>query len=126
MIGASDGGAHILSFSTYGDTGYLFSKFVRDCAALTIEKAVQKLTSEPAAIWGIADRGQIKPGFVADITIFDAEKIARGEEYYTQDVPGEGYRYVRDAKGVSQVLISGAVAYNEHGGYSEARTGKIV
>lgn len=126
MIGASDGGAHILSFSTYGDTGYLFSKFVRDCAALTIEKAVQKLTSEPAAIWGIADRGQIKPGFVADITIFDAEKIARGEEYYTQDVPGEGYRYVRDAKGVSQVLISGAVAYDEYGGYSEARTGKIV
>ncbi len=126
MIGASDGGAHILSFSTYGDTGYLFSKFVRDCAALTIEKAVQKLTSEPAAIWGIADRGQIKPGFVADITIFDAEKIARGEEYYTQDVPGEGYRYVRDAKGVSQVLISGAVAYDEYDGYSEARTGKIV
>lgn len=126
MIGASDGGAHILSFSTYGDTGYLFSKFVRDCAAMSVEHAVQKITSEPAEIWGIAERGQLKPGFIADITIFDAATIARGEEYYVQDVPGEGFRYVRDAQGVSQVLISGAVAYDQTYGYSEARTGKIV
>jgi N-acyl-D-amino-acid deacylase len=126
MIGASDGGAHILSFSTYGDTGYLFSKFVRDCAAMSVELAVQKITSEPAEIWGIAERGQLKPGFIADITIFDAATIARGEEYYVQDVPGEGFRYVRDAQGVSQVLISGAVAYDQTYGYSEARTGKIV
>ncbi len=126
MIGASDGGAHILSFSTYGDTGYLFSKFVRDCAAMSVELAVQKITSEPAEIWGIAERGQLKPGFIADITIFDAATIARGEEYYVQDVPGEGFRYIRDAQGVSQVLISGAVAYDQTYGYSEARTGKIV
>ena len=38
MIGASDGGAHILSFSTYGDTGYLFSRFVRDNAQITISR----------------------------------------------------------------------------------------
>ena len=47
MIGASDGGAHILSFSTYGDTGYLFSRFVRDNAQITISEAVHKITQAP-------------------------------------------------------------------------------
>ena len=126
MIGASDGGAHILSFSTYGDTGYLFSKFVRDSESLNIETAIRKITAEPAEIWGIQDRGQLVPGYIADITIFDPETIDRGDEYYVQDVPGDGYRYTRDAIGVSHVLIGGAVAFEKSVGYTQARTGQIV
>ena len=126
MIGASDGGAHILSFSTYGDTGYLFSKFVRDSQCLSIESAIRKITAEPAEIWGIQDRGQLIPGYIADITIFDPETIDRGPEYYVQDVPGDGYRYTRDAIGVSHVLIGGAVAFEKSVGYTQARTGQIV
>ena len=126
MIGASDGGAHILSFSTYGDTGYLFSKFVRDSQSLSIETAIRKITAEPAEIWGIQDRGHLVPGYIADITIFDAETIDRGAEYYVQDVPGDGYRYTRDAIGVSHVLIGGAVAFEKSVGYTQARTGQIV
>ena len=126
MIGASDGGAHILSFSTYGDTGYLFSKFVRDSQSLSIETAIRKITAEPAGIWGIQDRGQLIPGYIADITIFDPETIDRGAEYYVQDVPGDGYRYTRDAIGVSHVLIGGAVAFEKSVGYTQARTGQIV
>ncbi|MDG1924155.1 MAG: amidohydrolase family protein [Pseudomonadales bacterium] len=126
MIGASDGGAHILSFSTYGDTGYLFSKFVRDSQSLSIETAIRKITAEPAEIWGIQDRGHLIPGYIADITIFDPETIDRGAEYYVQDVPGDGYRYTRDAIGVSHVLIGGAVAFEKSVGYTQARTGQIV
>ena len=109
MIGASDGGAHILSFSTYGDTGYLFSKFVRDCSALSLELAIKKITSDTANIWGIKERGEIKVGYIADITIFEPDDIDRGQEYFVQDVPGDGYRYVRDALGIDQVLIQGAL-----------------
>ncbi|MEJ2089145.1 MAG: amidohydrolase family protein, partial [Gammaproteobacteria bacterium] len=47
-IGASDGGAHILSFSTYGDTGVLFGHFVRDLHAMGLEAAVKKITSDTA------------------------------------------------------------------------------
>jgi N-acyl-D-amino-acid deacylase len=126
MIGASDGGAHILSFSTYGDTGYLFSKFVRDSESLNLETAIRKITAEPAEIWGIQDRGHLAPGYIADITIFDPATIDRGAEYFVQDVPGDGYRYTRDAIGVSHVLISGAVAFEKTTGYTGARTGQIV
>ena len=60
------------------------------------------------------------------ITIFDDENIGRGPEYYVQDVPGEGYRYVRDAIGVDTVIIGGAVAYNSSTGYTDARKGQVI
>lgn len=126
MIGASDGGAHILSFSTYGDTGYLFSRFVRQCNALGLEQAVKKITSDTASLWGMHNRGFVKSGYAADITIFDDENIGRGPEYYVQDVPGDGYRYVRDAIGVDTVIIGGAVAYNSSTGYTDARKGQVI
>ncbi|MFK7916358.1 MAG: amidohydrolase family protein [Pseudomonadales bacterium] len=125
-IGASDGGAHILSFATYGDTGYLFSKFVRDEAALSLEAAVKKITADTANIWGLADRGLLQPGYVADIAIFDPERLDRGPERYTQDVPGEGSRYVRDAIGMDTVIVGGAVAYDQANGYSDARLGQVL
>ena len=50
-VGASDGGAHVGSFSTFGDTGYLFSEFVRGTGSLSLEAAVKKITLDPASIW---------------------------------------------------------------------------
>jgi N-acyl-D-aspartate/D-glutamate deacylase len=119
-IGASDGGAHILSFSTYGDTGYLFSHFVRHLKAMTLEAAVKKITSDTAAIWGIPDRGLLRTGYVSDIVVFDAEDIARGDETYVGDVPGDGSRYVRDSRGVDTVIVGGAIAWSAKDGYQHA------
>lgn len=125
-VGASDGGAHILSFSTYGDTGYLFSRFVRDCHSMDLETAVKKITSDTAGIWGIPERGLLHPGYVADITVFDPEAIDRGAEYYVRDVPGDGSRYVRDSVGVDTVIVGGAVAWTAADGYADARCGAIL
>lgn len=125
-IGASDGGAHILSFSTYGDTGYLLGHFVREARSIGLEDAVKKITSDTAAIWGIPERGQIRPGYIADITVFDADRVDRGAEYYVGDVPGDGSRYVRDSIGVDSVLVGGAVAWSAAGGYTDATRGVIL
>lgn len=124
-IGASDGGAHILSFSTYGDTGYLFSHFVRDAKTMPMEDAIKKITSDTAAIWGIPERGRLEPGYVADIAIFDPKTIARGEERFVQDVPGDGFRYVRDSHGMDTVIVGGGVAWSAADGYQDVR-GQIV
>jgi N-acyl-D-aspartate/D-glutamate deacylase len=125
-IGASDGGAHILSFSTYGDTGYLFGHFVRDRGLLTIEEAVKKVTSDTAAIWGIPDRGLLQKGLIADIVVFDPTAIDRGKEVYVQDVPGDGSRYIRDAHGIDTVIVGGGVAWSAAEGYSQDPRGAIV
>ncbi|MDG1704171.1 MAG: amidohydrolase family protein [Pseudomonadales bacterium] len=126
MIGASDGGAHILSFATYGDTGYLLGHFVRDTAYLGLEAAVKKITSDPANLWGLGNRGLLREGFVADVTVFDEVTIDRGIEHFVQDVPGDGFRYVRDAHGVNTVVIGGAVAYDNATGYHDAHRGQII
>ena len=118
----SDGGAHILSFSTYGDTGYLFGHFVRDLKKMRLEDAVKKITSDTAAIWGIPERGRLEPGYVADITIFDPETVDRGAEKFVQDVPGDGSRYVRDSHGVDAVIVSGGIAWSSQGGYQDKDT----
>ncbi len=123
-IGASDGGAHLASFSTYGDTGYLFSEFVRKAGVLSLEQAVKKITADTADIWGLKDRGRLKPGMAADIVVFDADKIARGEERAVYDMPGAGMRYVRESIGVEAVLVNGALAY-ANGAYKEARSGVV-
>jgi N-acyl-D-amino-acid deacylase len=125
-IGASDGGAHILSFATFGDTGHLFSQFVRGTKTLSIEQAIKKITSDTANIWGIPERGLLAKDYIADITIFDENTIDRGPEYFTQDVPGDGHRYIRDARGIDTVIIGGAISYQHDGGYTEARRGALV
>lgn len=124
-IGASDGGAHLSSFSTYGDTGYLFSEFVRKSGDFTLEQAVKKITADTADIWGLKDRGRLQPGLAADIVVFDPDTIARLEERPVHDVPGDGMRYVRSATGVDVVLVNGAVAWAD-GAYTDARAGAIV
>ncbi len=124
-LGASDGGAHILSFSTYGDTGYLFSQFVRNCKALGLEQAVKKITLDTANIWGLKGRGMLREGYFADVTIFDPQTIDRGQEYYANDVPGDGCRYLRDGVGIDTVIVGGEIAYRD-GEYTDSTNGAIA
>jgi N-acyl-D-amino-acid deacylase len=123
-IGASDGGAHLASFATYGDTGYLFSEFVRKSGALSLEAAVKKITSDTAEIWGLQNRGLLQTGKAADIIVFDAATIGRGDERPQFDMPGDGMRYVRDAIGIEAVVVNGQMAWID-GAYTEARAGVV-
>lgn len=125
-IGASDGGAHIQSFATYGDTGYLFSEFVRSGHYLSLEHAIRKITRDTAQIWGLPDRGELRPGMAADVVVFDADSIARGDELPVRDMPGDGMRYVRGAAGVETVIVNGEVSWSREGGYTEARAGVVI
>jgi len=125
-VGASDAGAHIQSFATYGDTGYLFSKFVREGGHLGLEHAVRKITGDTARIWGLPDRGLLRSGMAADVTIFDPDTIGRGEEIPVTDMPENGMRYVRDASGVHTVIVNGELAWSAEGGYTDSRAGVIA
>jgi N-acyl-D-aspartate/D-glutamate deacylase len=125
-VGAGDGGAHVASFATYGDTGYLFSRFVRETKALRIEEAVKKISFDPCSIWGLAGRGLLRTDHAADVVVFDPATIDRGPEIEARDLPGDGIRWVRHAQGVHTVLVNGAVAWSAAGGYTDSRTGTIA
>jgi len=126
-IGASDGGAHVGSFSTFGDTGYLFSEFVRATGSLSLEAAVKKITLDPATIWGLDGRGLLAPGNAADVVVFDAERIGRGPEIASDDFPGDGIRWIRRQVGVQHVIVNGEVTWTADDGYlADARAGQIA
>jgi len=124
-IGASDAGAHVSQFCGAGDTTDLFARFVRQFGKLSLERAVYRLTAEPAEAWGIKNRGRIVVGGAADLTLFDPQTISRGEEVFVSDFPGGGNRYVRHAKGIDKVIVNGKVVIDE-GKYTEARAGQII
>ncbi len=126
-VGASDGGAHVGSFSTFGDTGYLFSEFVRGTKSLSLEAAVKKITLDPATIWGMKGRGLLSAGNAADVVIFDAERIGRGPEIASDDFPGDGIRWIRHQEGIDAVVVNGEVTWTSDNGYQpDARAGQIA
>lgn len=125
QIGSADAGAHVAQFSGAGDTCFLFEKFVRHLGHMTVEQAVQRLTGDLARTWQIADRGVIAPGKMADLVLFDPERIARHPEEWVNDLPGGGGRFVRRAQGISKVFVNGCVLVDE-GEYTQVRAGMIV
>jgi N-acyl-D-aspartate/D-glutamate deacylase len=126
-VGASDGGAHVGSFATYGDTGYLFSRFVRDTSSLRLEEAVKKITFDTCAIWGLGERGQLREGYVADLAVFDPATLDRGPEVASDDFPGDGVRWIRRSVGMEAVVIGGEVTWTAADGYvKDARAGVIA
>ena len=126
-VGASDGGAHVGSFSTFGDTGFLFSEFVRGTKSLTLEAAVKKITLDPATIWGLNGRGLLAAGNAADVVVFDADNIGRGPEIASDDFPGDGVRWIRHQEGVDTVVVNGEVTWSADNGYTaDARAGQVA
>jgi len=124
-IGSADAGAHITVFSGAGDTCYLFEKYVRDEKLMTLERAVQRLTSDIARDWGLVDRGEIALGKFADLVLFDLATIRREPEEWVNDLPGGGGRYVRSARGIDKVVVNGEVLV-DNGDYTDARPGTLL
>ena len=126
MVGLSDGGAHVDMLCDAGYATYLLGTWVRDKAVLTLEHAVKRLTSEPAAFFGINQRGKIQQGLAADFAIFDLKTVGsqkRGE--MRNDLPGGGRRLVMPARGVEYTVVNGTVLY-EHQKHTGAMPGQVL
>ncbi len=112
----SDGGAHGKMFCGYGDNISLLTRFVRDEKLLTIEEAVHVMTGKLADFFGLGQRGVIKEGYIADIAVFDLDKIERRPEEKIWDVwDGEGgrtYRYTRAAAPMLITLVKGVPTFD--------------
>jgi len=108
LIGLSDAGAHVGQLCDACLPTDLLGNWVRDRGVLSIERGVQKLTGEPAAVFGFDDRGVLAPGKAADVTVFDADTVAPGNLRRVCDFPADGERLVADEPvGVRHVLVNG-------------------
>ena len=126
MIGLSDGGAHVNMLCDAGYCTYLLGRWVREKQALTLERGVKRLTSEPADFFGIRDRGRLKQGLAADVTVFDPNTVGSARRAQMRDdLPGGGRRLVMPAQGIEYTIVNGQVLY-EHGNHSGAMPGTVL
>jgi N-acyl-D-aspartate/D-glutamate deacylase len=126
LIGLGDGGAHVDMLCDSGYPTYLLGTWVRERGVLSLEEAVRRLTSDPADLFGIRDRGRLVPGLAADIAIFDPAAVGssnRGERRF--DLPGGGKRMVMPSRGVQHTIVNGTPIWSE-GQVSGSGAGEVL
>jgi N-acyl-D-aspartate/D-glutamate deacylase len=107
IVSLSDAGAHLTFFNDAGFGLHLLGHWARDLEAMTMSEAVRRLTSQPAELLGIRDRGFIRAGYAADLLLFDPARVGRGPKYRVFDLPGGAPRLTTDAIGVHGVWVNG-------------------
>ena len=94
----------------------VLGRYVRERGVVALPETIRKMTSMPAAVYGLQSKGLIKEGFDADICIFDAEKIMDHSDYTACHERAEGLNYV---------LVNGVVVV-ENAVYNGTRAGKVL
>jgi N-acyl-D-amino-acid deacylase len=126
LLGLGDGGAHLDMLCDSGYPTFVLGTWVRERKVLTLEHAVQRMTSDPADFFGISDRGRLKPGLAADVAIFDPAtvgSVGRPERRY--DLPGGAKRMVMRSQGIEYSIVNGAVTW-EKGALTGAAAGTVL
>jgi N-acyl-D-amino-acid deacylase len=118
MIGSDglpvlDGLPHPRLFGTYPR---VLGVYVRERGVVALPEAVRRMTSLPAQVFGLSDRGEVRPGYWADLVLFDPDTVI---DTATYDDPK------REPEGISLVVVNGQVAY-EDGRHTGAGSGRML
>ncbi|MCX6541597.1 MAG: amidohydrolase family protein [Actinobacteria bacterium] len=125
MIGGSDAGAHLdrMCGAPYP------TRFLADCIRgrqlISVERAVQLMTSAPAELFGLRDRGVLREGALADIFIFDPATVDSDQAALVVDLPGDSARLTAGSQGVARVFVNG-VSIIENGQPTGATPGTVL
>jgi N-acyl-D-amino-acid deacylase len=101
---------------TFGNFARVYARYVRDEKLMTVAEAVRKMTSLPASNLGITQRGLLRPGYFADIAVFDPNTI---QDHATFQKPRQ------TATGLSEVFVNG-VEVVHNGEHTGAKPGRVV
>ena len=123
LFGLSDGGAHCGVIADAGMPTFILTYWARDRVKgeqFPLEFLVRKLSSDTAKAYGMNDRGELKPGMLADINIIDFKRLRLFRPEAVHDLPAGGKRLVQRVEGYRYTLKSGVVTFDDG-----ARTGAL-
>jgi N-acyl-D-aspartate/D-glutamate deacylase len=127
LVSLSDAGAHLTFFNDAGFGLHLLGHWVRERGVLTLADAVWRLTGQPAALFGIRERGALQPGHHADLLLFDPAKVNRGPKRRVFDLPGGHPRLSTGALGVHGVWVNGVRIIGRNGPiHQKALPGRLL
>jgi N-acyl-D-aspartate/D-glutamate deacylase len=112
VIALSDAGAHLIYMCDAGFGLHFLAKWVRERGDFDLPEGVRRLTSHPADLYGIPDRGRIAVGAHADLLLFDPRTVGISDAERVPDLPGGGRRTIRRPKGVHGVFVNGVQVFD--------------
>src|SRR5205085_4385990 len=114
VIALSDAGAHLIYFCDAGYGLHFAAHWDRETGTFTLEEGVRRLTSDPAQKSRIPRRGSVKPGYRADLLLFDPKTVGVSALRRVKDLPGGGTRMLRDPLGVHGLWVNGVQVFDGH------------
>ncbi len=125
IIGTSDAGAHVQFGADFGYCTTLLGMWVRDRQMISLEQAIHKLTFHVASVYGIEGRGLLRPGFAADVTVFDPNSVKACAPEWAEDYPASTRRLIQRSEGIMHTIVNGKVVY-EDGKLSGEMAGRVL
>jgi hypothetical protein len=123
--GLGDAGAHVSQIMDAGWSSFVLSHWTRETGYYSMGQAIQKMTSGPARVLGLTDRGVLKEGMRADVNVFDADKVAELQPELVHDFPHGAPRYIQKATGFKATIVNGQVSLLD-GELTGTRAGKVL
>jgi N-acyl-D-aspartate/D-glutamate deacylase len=125
LPGLGDAGAHVGQVMDSGWCSFVLSHWVRDEGLFSIEEAIRRMTSAPARIMGLEDRGLLREGWRADVNVIDPDRVAERMPEFVHDFPGGAGRFIQRARGYRATICNGCILL-EHDEHVGARTGRVL
>jgi N-acyl-D-aspartate/D-glutamate deacylase len=125
LVGQSDAGAHLIYHAGYGYATRFLGYWIRENKVMGLEEGIRKLTFMVASLFGLYDRGLIRPGMAADLVLFDPQTVRECEPEMVNDLPGGEQRLIQRALGVKMTMVNGAVLV-EDGEHTGVFPGRVL
>jgi N-acyl-D-amino-acid deacylase len=125
LLGLGDAGAHVRTINNFSYPSQVLAVLVRDEGRVDLETAINRLTSRPASVLGLPNRGRIQVGRAADLVVVDLDSLDLGPIRISHDLPGGAPRIVQDACGYRAIAVNGVVTV-EDGEPTSRAPGELV
>ncbi len=111
----SDGGAHCGTICDAASPTFMLQHWVRDRRGkrIALEHAIKRQCRDTALLYGLHDRGLLKPGMLADLNVIDMDKLKLGKPWLAFDLPAGGKRLLQKADGYVATIKSGQVTFRD-------------
>ena len=120
-----DAGAHVSQIMDAGWPSFVLGHWIRDAKLYSLEEGVRRLTSGPARVLGLEDRGALRVGMKADVNVLDPAKVAERQPELVHDFPGGAPRYIQKSLGYKATIVNGAVTLVD-GEHTGERAGQVL
>jgi len=124
-LGLADAGAHVGQIMDSSQPTFFLTYWVRERERWTLEEAIRRLTSDTAELFGVTDRGVLRPGAYADVNVIDWDGLALPQPEWANDFPNGAGRYVQRSEGYDYTVVNGEV-FMDHGEHAGALAGRLL